>query len=98
MAGALSLRTPGRSFLREKPAGRGCFSGSDSLSGEPLRIGQDAPFPWFGGKRRVAPIVWDALGDVPGYIVAFAGSRAVLPRRPHWAKVEARGILSFVKW
>ena len=23
-----------------------------------------APFVWFGGKRRVASWVWDALGDV----------------------------------
>ena len=22
-----------------------------------------APFPWFGGKRRVADVVWAALGD-----------------------------------
>jgi hypothetical protein len=22
-----------------------------------------APFPWFGGKRRVAPVVWAAFGD-----------------------------------
>jgi hypothetical protein len=24
----------------------------------------DAPFPWFGGKRRVAPWVWQAFGEV----------------------------------
>jgi hypothetical protein len=24
------------------------------------------PFPWFGGKSRIAPVVWRALGaDVP---------------------------------
>ena len=37
-----------------------------------------APFVWFGGKRRVAPEVWAALGDVPNYIEPFAGSLAVL--------------------
>lgn len=26
-----------------------------------------APFPWFGGKRRVAPEVWERFGDVPDY-------------------------------
>ena len=27
-----------------------------------------APFPWFGGKRRVADVVWRAFGhDVPNY-------------------------------
>jgi len=42
-----------------------------------------APFPYFGGKARVAPIVWRALGpDVPRYIEPFAGSLAVLLARP----------------
>lgn len=41
-----------------------------------------APFPWFGGKRRVAPQVWDALGDVYHYIEPFAGSLAALLGRP----------------
>lgn len=30
-----------------------------------------APFPWFGGKSRVAPIVWDRFGDVPNYVEPF---------------------------
>ena len=42
-----------------------------------------APFPWFGGKRRVAPEVWGALGDVDNYVEPFAGSLAVLLGRPH---------------
>jgi hypothetical protein len=41
-----------------------------------------APFPWFGGKRKVAPIVWQALGDVANYAEPFAGSLAVLLERP----------------
>ena len=41
-----------------------------------------APFPWFGGKRRVAGHVWAALGDVDNYIEPFAGSLAVLLERP----------------
>ena len=41
-----------------------------------------APFPYFGGKRNAAPIVWEALGDVGGYVEPFAGSAAVLLRRP----------------
>lgn len=31
-----------------------------------------APFPWFGGKRRVAPIVWERLGNVDVYCEPFA--------------------------
>lgn len=42
----------------------------------------DAPFPWFGGKRRVAPVVWRAFGDVANYVEPFFGSGAVLLGRP----------------
>lgn len=41
-----------------------------------------APFPYFGGKRRAAPAIWDALGDPGGYVEPFAGSAAVLLARP----------------
>lgn len=42
----------------------------------------DAPFPWFGGKRRVADVVWQRFGDVPNYVEPFFGSGAVLLNRP----------------
>ena len=42
-----------------------------------------APFVWFGGKRRVADVVWSALGDVDNYVEPFAGSLACLLERPH---------------
>jgi len=42
-----------------------------------------APFVWFGGKRRVAAQVWEALGDADNYVEPFAGSLAVLLGRPH---------------
>lgn len=49
-----------------------------------------APFPWFGGKSRVAPQVWERFGDTPNYVEPFAGSMAVLLGRPakHAAKIE----------
>jgi DNA adenine methylase len=49
-----------------------------------------APFPWFGGKRRVAPIVWQAFGaEINNYVEPFAGSLAVLLGRPGGAgKIE----------
>lgn len=57
-----------------------------------------APFPWFGGKRKVAPLVWAALGDVAHYVEPFFGSGAVLLQRPHKARLEtandADGLLS----
>ena len=40
-----------------------------------------APFPYFGGKRRAAPLIWRALGDPAGYVEPFAGSAAVLLAR-----------------
>lgn len=55
-----------------------------ALPEAPARPGPtlEAPFPWFGGKRRVAPTVWRAFGDVRNYVEPFAGSLAVLLQRP----------------
>ena len=47
-----------------------------------------APFPWFGGKRRVADEVWARLGNVANYVEPFFGSGAVLLGRPHPPGVE----------
>lgn len=47
-----------------------------------------APFPWFGGKSKVADIVWKAFGDVPNYVEPFFGSGAVLLGRPHTPRLE----------
>ena len=42
-----------------------------------------APFPWFGGKARVASLIWDRLGwDIGTYVEPFAGSCAVALNRP----------------
>lgn len=43
-----------------------------------------APFPWFGGKSRVAPVVWQAFGEIPNYVEPFFGSGAVLLNRPDY--------------
>lgn len=54
----------------------------------PLR----APYPYFGGKSRIAPLVWDRFGDPPNYAEPFAGSLAVLLARPDahewWDRIE----------
>lgn len=47
-----------------------------------------APFPWFGGKSRVAHLVWERFGAVANYVEPFAGSLAVLLARPHEARTE----------
>ncbi len=43
-----------------------------------------APFPYFGGKSTVAPVVWTALGQPKHYIEPFFGSGAVLLARPDY--------------
>ena len=49
-----------------------------------------APFPYFGGKSKVADLVWKLLGaDCVNYVEPFAGSLAVLLARPGGAgKIE----------
>lgn len=47
-----------------------------------------APFPWFGGKSRVAAQVWERFGNVPNYVEPFFGSGAVLLGRPHAGGLE----------
>lgn len=41
-----------------------------------------APFPYFGGKSKVAHAVWQRFGNVDHYIEPFFGSGAVLLKRP----------------
>ena len=46
------------------------------------------PFPWFGGKSKVAAHVWERFGDVPHYVEPFFGAGAVLFLRPHFPQTE----------
>ena len=60
-----------------------------------MRRALQAPFPWFGGKSRVAPILWRAFGpSVPNYVEPLAGGLAVLLARPggqgHYETVNDR--------
>ena len=47
-----------------------------------------APFSYFGGKSKIAPIIWKAFGNVTNYVEPFAGSLAVLLANPHIPKIE----------
>lgn len=40
------------------------------------------PFPWFGGKSRIASMVWARLGNVKNYVEPFFGGGACLFLRP----------------
>ena len=62
-----------------------------SIAEEPTteyRAPLKAPFPYAGGKSRVAAEVWKRFGDVPNYVEPFAGSLAVLLARPHTPRTE----------
>ena len=42
-----------------------------------------APFPYFGGKSRIAPLIWEKFGKVENYVEPFMGSLAVLLGAPY---------------
>lgn len=42
-----------------------------------------SPFPWFGGKRKIAGVVWERFGEVKNYVEPFFGSGSVLLSRPN---------------
>jgi DNA adenine methylase len=41
-----------------------------------------APFPYFGGKSRIASAVWERFGTVRNYVEPFFGTGAVMLLRP----------------
>lgn len=53
------------------------------MTSKEMHNGFFAPFPYFGGKREIAPTVWQYLGNQEHYIEPFFGSGAVLLSRPH---------------
>ena len=56
----------------------------------PLR----APFPYFGGKSKIAAAVWQRLGSPKQYIEPFCGSAAMLLAAPSPASLEVVGDLN----
>jgi DNA adenine methylase len=50
----------------------------------------NAPFPYFGGKSKVADEVWRRFAQTKRYIEPFCGSAAVLLQRPGGAPSGAR--------
>ena len=47
-----------------------------------------APFPYFGGKSKAAPLVWERFGDVLNYVEPFCGSAAMLLAAPEGKRIE----------
>jgi len=71
---------PGDSVEFVYPSGRKGGIPSD----QPLR----SPFPYFGGKARVAPEIWRRFGDVKNYVEPLFGGGAVLLNRPRWSQAK----------
>ncbi len=63
-----------------------CVTGAS----ERIAAGLKAHFPWYGGKSRSADLIWSMLGDPKVYAEPFAGSLAVLLRRPPTAHHRPR--------
>lgn len=47
-----------------------------------------SPYPYFGGKSKVASLIWKGFGSIDNYVEPFAGSLAVLLSNPTPAKIE----------
>jgi site-specific DNA-adenine methylase len=47
-----------------------------------------SPYPFFGGKSKVADVIWSGLGEISNYVEPFAGSLAVLLANPIIPKIE----------
>lgn len=47
-----------------------------------------SPYPYFGGKARVANVIWQGLGEIANYVEPFGGSLAVLLANPKISKIE----------
>lgn len=50
-----------------------------------------APFIWFGGKRLMAPKIWQRFGKIKQYVEPFAGSLAVFLANPHETQLSVLG-------
>lgn len=42
------------------------------------------PYPYFGSKWRVSPLIWKRFGDVPNLVDPFFGRNTLVLSRPHW--------------
>lgn len=46
------------------------------------------PYPWYGGKAQVAPVLWKAFGDAPNFVDPFFGGGAALLLRPGYDPIR----------
>lgn len=55
---------------------------TEGTGGEGEGAGVKSPYPYFGGKSKVAAEVWSRFGNVRTYVEPFFGSGAMLLARP----------------
>ena len=85
--GGLGVSAQRRRFPDYRPMVNNLDSGGIGVSAQRKAMGGatgaalTAPFPWYGGKRRWAPRIWERFGEVGVYVEPFAGSLAVLLHR-----------------
>lgn len=56
----------------------------------------NAPFPWFGGKSRIATLLWNRLGEVANLVIPFAGSLGEFWSCPYDPLVTINDLDAFV--
>lgn len=49
-----------------------------------------APFPWFGSKNEIMPLVWNYIGDPMNLVDPFCGSGSTIWTRPQWQQHKKR--------
>ena len=74
-----------RPFVRGKGVGGAGVSSQRTGESPYTHNSLSAPFPYFGGKSRLAPAIWQRLGNPTVYVEPFAGSLACLLARPDGA-------------
>jgi hypothetical protein len=75
--------------LPDLTSGRRGDTGGKGVHGEARMSDRlKAPWPAFGGKSRVAALVWARLGNPDNYCEPFCHSAAVLLARPHPPRIE----------
>ena len=74
-----------RPFVRGKGVGGAGVSAQRTGESPYTHNSLSAPFPYFGGKSRLAPAIWQRLGNPTVYVEPFAGSLACLLARPDGA-------------
>ncbi|MCC6546175.1 DNA adenine methylase [Candidatus Sumerlaeota bacterium] len=86
---ASAVCAPFASFASEaKPNMSGVVIRSARGNALPTEWPLKSPFPWFGGKSRVATEVWKRFGNPAFYIEPFAGSLAAFLGRPDFPSME----------